>query len=162
MTDPNSTTLAWIDSPAHLAQVEHPLVFDCSTPIRRILDNALRQTMGLYQGLFESNTLGIALLDVNGMVQAHNCRLSDLLNLQIDPPEVFPLAGWVSERERPRFHDLLRTYQRRNPTPATHEFTFQIDGRGPRLFRLNTGWISETSQICIPFLRTAGAASPAV
>ncbi len=200
-------------SPAHLAQVAHPLVFDCATPIRRILDNALarksdefhedvvlvdeghrllglipvealahlqnrlvneqlgelrrqhaqlreqnlelfqtnhalRQTRGLYQGLFESNTLGVAFLDPNGAVQAHNRRLAELLNLGAGSREAFSLAGWISERERPLFHQLLRTYQGRDPVPATQEFTLQIAGRGSRLFRFNTGWISETSQIC--------------
>jgi len=202
--------------PAHLAQVAHPLVFNCTTPIRRILDtalarkgdefhedvvlvdeenrmlgliavetlahlqsrlvndqlgelrrqhaqlreqnlelfqtnHALRQARGLYQGLFASNTLGIALLDVNGVVRTHNRRLAELLNFGASPREPFALSDWVNERERPQFCDLLRTYQQRDPTPSTHEFTLLVEGRGPRLFRLNTGWIAETSQICACF-----------
>ena len=111
-------------------------------------NHELRQTRGLYQGLFESNTLGVALLDVHGVVHAHNRRLADLLNVGSDPLDTLPLARWVSERERPVFNDLLQAYQGPDPTPATREFTLQIEGRGPRFFRINTGWISETSQIC--------------
>jgi signal transduction histidine kinase/CheY-like chemotaxis protein len=200
-------------SPAHLAQVAHPLIFDRATPIHRILDSALarngdefhedvvlvsevhrllglipvealahlqsrlvneqlgelrrqhallrdqnlelfetnhelRQTRGLYQSLFESNALGVALLDLRGLVQVHNRRLADLLNLRTVSSESFFLADRVLERDRPQFHQLLQTYHDRDPAPVTHEFTLQIEGRGSRLFRFNTGWINETSQIC--------------
>ena len=200
-------------SPAHLAQVAHPLVFTNVTPVRRVLDStlarkgdefhedvilvdgdhrllglitvealanlqtrlvgeqldelrrqheqlrqqglehfqanhALRQTQGLYHGLFESNTLGVALLDIHGTVQTHNRRLAELLNLGDGPIEVLALSSWVVERERPLFRNLLLAHERQDLTPATHEFTLQIPHRGPRLFRFSTGWIRETSQVC--------------
>jgi hypothetical protein len=113
-------------SPAHLAQVEHPLVFSPNTPVRAVLDqslarygdefredvvlvderhhliglipidalarlqsrlvseqvaelrrrhlelfqanHALRQSQGLYLGLFDTHPLGIALLDRHGTI----------------------------------------------------------------------------------------------
>jgi len=200
-------------SPAHLAQVAHPLIFVRTTPVRQILDtalarkgeefhedvilvdedrrllglipvealahlqsrlvdeqlgelrrqhellrrqnleqfqtnHALRQTQGLYQGLFASNPLGLALLDPQGIVQTHNRRFAELLNLDDNPGGKLSLHSLVSGRERVLFQNLLQAHERHLPTPAAHEFTLHIAGRGPRLFRFNTRWISETSQIC--------------
>ena len=200
-------------SPAHLAQVDHSLVFTRTTPVRQILDrtlerkgeefhedvilvdedrrlldlipvealahlqsrlvgeqlgelrrqhdqlrqqnlehfqtnHALRQTQGLYQGLFASNPLGLALLDPQGVVQTHNRRFAELLNVDDNPGRKFSLISLVSEREHLLFQNLLQAHERHLPTPAAHEFTLRISGRGPRLFRFTTRWISETSQIC--------------
>ncbi len=200
-------------SPAHLAQVAHPLVFARATPVREILDrtlarkgdefhedvllvdddhrllglipvqalaqlqsrlveeqlgelrrqhelqhrqnlnlfqvnHALRQTQALYRCLFANNPLGIALLDTRGAVQTHNQRLGELLNLGENPQKEPALVSLVAERERALFQNLLLALESHIPTPATHEFTFQIAGRGPRIFRLSTNWIGETSQIC--------------
>ena len=200
-------------SPAHLAQVAHPLVFTCATPVREILDSALarkgdefhedvilvsethellglisiealahlqsrlvdeqleklrrqhdllrrqnltlfeanhaqRQTQALYQGLFANNPIGIALLDPQGAVQTHNRRFAELLDLAADHDGRLQLVEWVVERERPMFRNLLLAHERHLPTPATHEFTLLVAGHGPRLFRFNTNWIKETSQIC--------------
>lgn len=202
-------------SPAHLAQVEHPLVFDRATPVRKILDlsmarrgdefhedavlvdddlgllglipadalarlqtrlvgeqlgelqrqhealhqsnlelfqtnHALRQTQGLYQGLFESNTLGVALLDVRGQIQAHNRRLAELLELGNEALTIPSLDGWMNERDRLQFRCLLSAHEREAPAagPSTREFVLQVPGRGARLFRFSTGWIRETGQVC--------------
>jgi signal transduction histidine kinase/CheY-like chemotaxis protein len=193
-------------SPAHLAQVDHPLVFSESTPIRTVLDkalarhgdefhedvvfvndrhnliglipidalarlqsqlvaeqvaelrrqhlelfqagHALRQSKGLYLGLFESHTLGVALLDVNGGVHEYNRRLAELLNFGPDSAALVSLAAWVTETERAGFLTLLAGHAREASVPATREFTLNIPGRGARLFRCSTGWIAETGQIC--------------
>jgi PAS domain-containing protein len=111
-------------------------------------NHALRQTQGLYQGLFASNPLGLALLDPQGVVQTHNRRFAELLNVDDNPGRKFSLISLVSEREHLLFQNLLQAHERHLPTPAAHEFTLRISGRGPRLFRFTTRWISETSQIC--------------
>lgn len=112
-------------------------------------NHALRQTQGLYQGLFESNALGVVLLDPHGTVQAHNRRLTELLNLGEGPVALFSLVKWVSEREQMIFESLLREQERGNAMPSTHEFHLEVPGRGTRLFHFSTGWIRETSQICM-------------
>jgi len=193
-------------SPAHIAQVEHPLVFGESTPVREVLDqalarrgdefhedvalvdetgglvglvpidvlarlqsrlvaeqvselrrqhlelfqtgHALRQSQGLYLGLFEGHALGVALLDGQGCVHEHNRRLAELLNFGPDTVALVSLAAWVVEAERALFLELLASHARESAAPATREFTLNIPGRGTRLFRCSTGWIQETGQIC--------------
>jgi PAS domain-containing protein len=190
-------------SPAHLAQVAHPLVFTNVTPVRRVLDStlarkgdefhedvilvdgdhrllglitvealanlqtrlvgeqldelrrqheqlrqqglehfqanhALRQTQGLYHGLFESNTLGVALLDIHGTVQTHNRRLAELLNLGDGPIEVLALSSWVVERERPLFRNLLLAHERQDLTPAL-PVQHRLDSRDQPGVRLHRG-----------------------
>lgn len=200
-------------SPAHLAQVAHPLIFARTTPVLEILaralarqkeefhedvilidedcrliglipvealahlqsrlvgeqlgelrrqhellqqqnlehfqtNHALRQTQALYQGVFASNPLGLALLDTQGVVQTHNRRFVELLNVDENPGAKLSLISLVIEREHLLFQNLLQAHERHHPTSAAHEFTLHVAGRGPRLFRFNTRWISETSQIC--------------
>ena len=200
-------------NPAHIAQVEHPLVFVHRMPVRDILDralarhgaefhedvvladeqqqplglipvhklaqlqnrlvgeqlgelrrqqetlqqrnlalfqanHALRQAQGLYQGLFESNALGVALLDQQGNVHTHNRRLAELLALGEGPCEIFSLASWISERERPRFAELLHQHEHDSGGPVTCEFPVDVTGRGTRLFRFSTGWIREIGKVC--------------
>ncbi|MCX6951133.1 MAG: ATP-binding protein [Verrucomicrobia bacterium] len=192
-------------SPAHLAQVQHPLVFQDTTPVREVLDrslgrrgdefhedvvlvdtdnallglipvdalarlqsrlvadqvdelqrnhlelfqanHALRQSQGLYLGLFGSHTLGIALLDREGGIHEHNRRLTELLDL---PEEIAgrSLTTMVAAPERAAFVAMLESQARGGPGPATGEFTFLVPRRGPRLIRLSPGWIRETGQIC--------------
>ncbi len=194
------------NSPSHLSQVEHPLVFDEGTPVRELLDRALarsgdefhedvalidshhqligliptdalarlqtrlvaeqvrelrrqhlelfqagralRQSQGLYLGLFEGHTLGVALLDVAGGVHGHNRRLADLLNFGQAPMELVSLAAWVLDTDRPAFLGLLAAKARPDAIPGTQEFQLKIPGRGLRHFRCSTGWIEETGQIC--------------
>jgi len=111
-------------------------------------NQALRQAQGLYRGLFESNAIGIALLDVNGEVQAHNRRLAELLGRGPAAAGTFSLAALVTEREQPGFRQLLRAHERRRPLLGAHEFHLELGERGLRLFRLSTDWIGETGQIC--------------
>ncbi len=185
-------------SPAHLAQVDAPMVFRRDTPVREILDRALarsgtsfyedvalvdgelhllglipveslaqlqsrlvaeqlealrcqnlalRQAEGLTRGLFESNALGVALLDAHGVVQAHNRRLTELLNLA-EGVEVPTLASWIGERGRILFEPVLRQHEREGRASVTAEYSVVVPGRGIRLFRFYTGWIGEMGRIC--------------
>jgi PAS domain S-box-containing protein len=111
-------------------------------------NHELRQTQGLYRGLFESDALGVALLDLHGNVQAHNRRLAMLLGLSAQPVEIFSLCNWIAPSERRLFTELLAAHERQNRGPATMEFHLELPGRGTRLFRFRTGWINETSQVC--------------
>ena len=191
--------------PAHLAQVDHPLVFEQGTPPRVVLagalarhgeefhedvvlvdrehrllglisaealahvqtrlvaeqveklrcqnleliqaNDALRRTQGLWQGLFESNLLGVALLDPHGRVQVHNPRCAELLNLPAGELPQGTIGAMVAERERPAVAELLA---RREPAaPVTRDLTLTVPGRGLRFFRFTTEWIAATGQVCV-------------
>ncbi len=200
-------------SPAHTAQVAHPLVFTIQTPLRPMLDQALgrpteefhedvvlvdvahqlvglipvqalarlqtrlvgeqltalrdqhenarrqnlelfqanqalRQAQGLYRGLFESNAVGVALLDLQGAVQTHNRRLVELLGRGPAETGSFSLADLVAEREQTAFRQMLRNHERSAPAVGTREFNLELGDRGRRLFHFSTDWIRETGQIC--------------
>ncbi len=193
-------------SEAYVAQVEHPLVYSETTPVREVLDSALarrgdefhedvvlvdaahgllgmipvdalarlqsrlvseqlaelrrqhlglfqaqhalRQSHGLYLGLFENHSLGVALLDVHGRLHEHNRRLADLLKIDREMLSVVSLAAFVTETDRAGFLDLLRSHAGGGFAPATRELTLAIAGSGPRRFRCSFGWIRETGQIC--------------
>lgn len=112
--------------------------------------HAQRQAQGLYQCLFESNALGVALLGSHGMVQAHNRRLIEMLNLSDGPIAITCLTGWMEENERLRFEAMVGEHGQ-DFFPATspsQEFSFNIPGRGRRVFHITTGWIRETGQVC--------------
>jgi PAS domain S-box-containing protein len=113
-------------------------------------NHALRQAQGLYRGLFESNTLGIALVDPSGTIQAHNRRLAELLNLDGEKVAITSFAEWMHEHDRVPFSLVLSGHAREasGSGPATREYALQVAGRGARLFRFTTGWIQETGQVC--------------
>ena len=113
-------------------------------------NNALRQAQGLYVGLFHSNTLGVALLDPRGGVQAHNARFARLLNLGDGPLASVPLSAWMPEPDRGTFTGLIEAERRAvdDAEPTAREFTLNIPGKGARLFRFTVGWIRETGQLC--------------
>ena len=111
-------------------------------------NHAVRQTQGLYLGLFASHTLGVALLDREGRIHEHNRRLAELLNFGDGPMTIASLSGWVTEKERGAFLALLEAHAVGAAAQTTHEFTLEVPERGPRLFRFSTGWIRETGQIC--------------
>jgi signal transduction histidine kinase/CheY-like chemotaxis protein len=114
-------------------------------------NNAARQSKGLYLGLFASHTLGVALLDETGVIHEHNGRLSEILGIDDPTLAAGTITGWIVENEREAFLDLLDSLARGLPTPANHEFRFDIPGRGVRTVRCSTGWIKETGQICACF-----------
>jgi signal transduction histidine kinase/CheY-like chemotaxis protein len=137
-----------------LAQLQSRLVAEQLVELRRQnlelfqANSAQRQAQGLYQGLFASNALGVALLDPRGVIQAHNRRLAELLNLGDGGVAGTVFADLVNERERRLFQSVLAAHEQRGSTSLTREYFVDVPGRGPRLFRFSTGWVSETSQIC--------------
>ena len=191
--------------PAHLAQVDHPLVFEQGTPPRTVLaealarhgeefhedvvlvdgehrlvglisaealahvqtrlvaeqveklrrqnleliqaNDALRRTQGLWQGLFESNLLGVALLDPHGRVQVHNSRCAEVLNLHAGELPRGTIGAMVADRDRPAVTELLA--RRELAAPVTRDLTLTVPGRGLRSFRFTAEWIAETGQICV-------------
>lgn len=193
-------------SGAHVAQVEHPLVFSETTPVRAVLDSALarrgdpfhedvvlvdaahgllgmipvdalarlqsrlvseqlaelrrqhlglfqaqhalRQSHGLYLGLFENHSLGVALLDVHGRLHEHNRRLAELLKIDREMLSVVSLVAFVIEPERAGFMALLQSHAGGKFAAATRELTLSVAGSGARRFRCSFGWIRETGQIC--------------
>lgn len=110
--------------------------------------HAVRQSQGLYLGLFASHALGIALLGPGGEVQEHNRRLGELLGLPGPATSIVSLQAWVDEKERPAFLELLRRQSTTEAGTGTIELTLHLPGRGTRVFRCTTGWIRETGQIC--------------
>jgi signal transduction histidine kinase len=152
LVDDQSRLLGLIPVEA-LAQLQTRLVADQLSELRRQnlelarANEALRRAQGLYQGLFESDALGVALLDSRGNIQSHNRRLAELFNLA-DGAEPPTLASWLSEHERPAFLHMLTTHETRAPASRTGEYLVNLPGQGVRLFRFYTGWISATGQIC--------------
>ena len=111
-------------------------------------NHAARQSHGLYLGLFENHTLGVALLDQQGVIVQHNRQLEELINLENGAVASPSLAARVAEGKRGEFLALLGAHARGEETPGAREFMFNIPGRGSRLFRCSMGWIRETGQIC--------------
>ncbi len=111
-------------------------------------NHALRQSQGLYLGLFEGHTLGVALLDVDGGIHEHNQRLAELLGFAETSAALISLTPWVAETDRPAFLALLQAHADSGTAAATRELVLHLPGRGARLFRCSTGWIRETGQIC--------------
>jgi signal transduction histidine kinase len=109
--------------------------------------HAARQSRSLYLGLFEAHSLGVALLDQDGLIHEHNQRLGQLLGFD-QPVSLVSLVTWVDEPERDSFLRLLRGLADAVIAPGTREFTLNVPDRGPRVFRFSTGWIKETGQIC--------------
>lgn len=110
-------------------------------------NNEIRQSKGLYFGLFENHALGVALLDPEGIVQARNRRLAEMLALGEETR--FSLTDLVTDRERGDFRRMLAACQAGRATAPSREFTIQVTGAGARTFRCSMGWISETGQACV-------------
>ena len=111
-------------------------------------NHALRQSQGLYLGLFKSQILGVAFLDVQGGLHEHNQRLAALLGLDPDSAARIPFVSCVVAEERAEFLALLQKCIRGDSPPLTREFNLLVPQRGPRLFRCSFDWIRETGQIC--------------
>ncbi|MBI2518479.1 MAG: response regulator [Opitutae bacterium] len=115
------------------------------------VNHQLRQSQGRYKALFENNALGVALLQTDGMIVAHNRRFEQLLQLSERPvPASFHLAHWVTEADRPALQRLLATHEAGAPDaePRLSEIHFDFS-RAPRLFELHSSWVVETGQICV-------------
>ncbi len=144
-----------------LAQLQSRLVAEQVEELRRQHDilrqqnlelfrasHAMRQSQGLYLGLFEGHTLGVALLDPQGGIHERNRRLGELLGLDEKSPVPISLAAWVVEKDRDAFLQLLDAHVRGVAVSPTQEFSLNLPARGVRLFRCSTGWIAETGQVC--------------
>jgi len=114
-------------------------------------NSALRQSQALYQALFESHSLGVALLDVRGMLQTCNRRLTELLAFGNSDGSA-RLVQRLQAHERHNFLTMLAAHEH-NPDglPLVHEYLLDLPGRGPRRFRVTTSWIQETGQISACF-----------
>lgn len=111
-------------------------------------NHAARQSQGLYIGLFENHTLGVALLDAQGVIVQRNRQLGEMLNLENGAIAAVSLAAWVVAGKRAEFMALLAAHARGEEVPTTREFLLNVPERGNRLFRCSMGWIRETGQIC--------------
>lgn len=111
-------------------------------------NHAARQSQGLYIGLFENHTLGVALLDDQGVIVQRNRQLGELLNLGNSAVAAVSLSAWVVAAKRAEFMALVAAHARGAEAPATREFLLNVPERGNRLFRCSLGWIRETGQIC--------------
>jgi nitrogen-specific signal transduction histidine kinase len=136
-----------------LAHVQTRLVAEQVEKLRRQnleliqANDALRRTQGLWQGLFESHLLGVALLDPHGQIQVHNPRCAELLNLEPGQLAGLTIGTLVAERERPAVAELFARHE--SAAPVTRDLTLTVPGRGLRSFRFTAEWIAETGQICV-------------
>lgn len=117
------------------------------------INNQLRQSQGRYKALFENNALGVALLDTDGMIVAHNRRFEQLLQLSERPaPPSFLLESWLTPSARLSFRRLLAAHEHAAPDsePCITEFSLELP-KGLRRFELHSSWVAETGQTCIFF-----------
>lgn len=115
------------------------------------INHQLRQSQGRYNALFETNALGVALLDPHGGIVAHNRRFEQVLRLAERPaPGEFALREWLFSTERARFADLLAAIERAGPAqePIVADFLFEFPGGGTRAIALHCSWVAETGQVC--------------
>jgi PAS domain S-box-containing protein len=116
------------------------------------VNHQLRQSQGRSKTLFENNALGVALLDKQGTVIAHNRRFTQMLRLteQMAVEGCLKLESLVTEAERPRLRRLLSEHESRSPEPEPRltEMHFTVTGI-MRNFELHTSWVAETGQICV-------------
>lgn len=118
------------------------------------INHQLRQSQGRYKILFENNALGVALLDSQGAIVAHNRRLEQLLRLsESAPPNNFLLELWIHPGELPAWRSHLSKIQQDEPDaePRVAEIKFELPSSGTRLFELHTSWVVEAGQICVFF-----------
>lgn len=137
-----------------LARLQSKLVSDQLAELRRQhlglfqAQHALRQSHGLYLGLFENHALGVALLDPQGVLLEHNARLAELLRIEPGAARGGSLVSLVAEPERAGFLSVLRKLADGGGMGSTQEITLSIPRAGARVFRFSCGWIRETGQIC--------------
>lgn len=115
------------------------------------INHQLRQSQGRYKALFENNALGVALLDPQGSVVAHNRRFEEVLELAgRGGLDRFELGSWIAASERERLQQLLTGLERAGAgsVPLTAEFAFDFPGGRTRRIELHCSWVAETGQIC--------------
>ena len=115
-------------------------------------NHALRQSRGLYQGLFESEALGVALLNTDGFVELHNRRFGELVGLSSSHADGVGLTERMMPQDRVEFLQLLKKLEAGiTRTDSTREFSISVLGEKRRRFRITTGWIGETGQVSACF-----------
>lgn len=115
------------------------------------INQQLRQSQGRYRALFENNALGVALLDPDGVVVAHNRRFEEILELADRPAGTkLSLHECLTEDSRPVFRQVCVALEQTaaHPTPSVVQLRFAFP-HGPRTFQLHCGWVTETGQICV-------------
>jgi signal transduction histidine kinase/ActR/RegA family two-component response regulator len=135
----------------HLAERQRRELQENNKQLFRSL-NELRQSRGRYEILFENSALGVALLNAHGEIETCNRRFETLLGIDSCQPEgsLTNLASLVVPSDLNAFHELLQKHEENLSSVGPHngEFMLNLPGRGPRLFKFFTNWISETGQIC--------------
>lgn len=116
-------------------------------------NHAQRQSRGLFLGLFESNALGVALLDLQGAVKAGNRRFGELFGQESAAREDWSLLELLREADRAPFLAQLARHGR--PGKGVRgDAVFEVQTRAPRRprwLRVTLGWIVETGQVCACF-----------
>ena len=114
------------------------------------VNQRLRESQGLYRGLFENNAAGVALLSPSGNILTWNRRMQEELQLDTLPEEEsLGLEFQIDPRDRNSWRQLLGEFAVQSPDtrPRVIELRFLVKSR-PRLFEIHTRWIAETRQIC--------------
>lgn len=110
--------------------------------------NELRRSQGRYSILLENTVLGVALLNVRGGIEAMNQRLQSLIAAD-HAPAPDNLADLVVPEDRDNFLGLLRNKERGESNASVVELRLELPHCGVRLFKISTGWIRETGQVCV-------------
>ena len=114
------------------------------------VNQRLRESQGLYQGLFENNAAGVVLLSPSGNILTWNRRIQEELQLHSLPEdESFGLELHLDPRDRNSWRQHLAEIAAQAPDtrPRVIELRFLVLSR-PRHFEIHTRWIAETRQIC--------------
>ena len=97
----------------------------------------------------------MALLNSRGEVETANQRLGTMLGLGPIHTDVvwLNLSDYLVPPEKERFLHLLRDHEEdpQGTSSQALEFSLNLPGLGPRLFKLYCNWIQETGQICVLF-----------
>ncbi len=109
----------------------------------------LRQSEGRYETLFQHSPLALALLNLEGGIQAENSKFQALLAPRggVSPGNLTEL---MAPRERAAFLALLQLHHTGviQPGDRVDEFELLLSGAEARLFRFHLSLVEETGQIC--------------
>lgn len=161
----SETELLGLISTRKLVQLQSRLVADQMSELHRQheatqrqnnelfhANHALRQSQALYRALFESHALGVALLGVDGRLHNSNRQLAELLSFSPEAPAATTIIDRLRAKDLSVFVNTLASHEH-DPAqpPQTREYTLDLPARGPRRFKITTGWIAETGQISACF-----------
>ena len=111
----------------------------------------LRQSQGRYETLFQHSPLAVALLHMDGSIEAHNSKLQNLLGGSWEGEDDLPnLADLMPPKHRESFLELLSLHESGVALARNHadEFLLHLPALGERLFKFHTSLVRETGQIC--------------